>query len=107
MRRGRGARDSGTKRNVSAIARTPNGTLIRKIHDQPSDDTSAPPTTGPSAIEAPKTAPQTPTACARSRGSVNVLVMIDIATGFIIEAPTAWRTRKATSASTLDARLQS
>ena len=37
----------------------------------------------------PNTAPQTPTACARSRGSVKVLVMIDIATGFIIEAPTA------------------
>ena len=34
----------------------------------------------------PNTAPQTPTACARSRGSVKVLVMIDIATGFIIEA---------------------
>ena len=51
-------------------------------------ETSAPPTIGPSAIEMPNTAPQMPTACARSRGSVKVLVMIDIATGFSIEAPT-------------------
>ena len=64
-----------------------------------------PPTIGPSAIETPNTAPQTPTAWARSRGSVKVLVMIDIATGFIIEAPTAWSTRNATSSSTLGARL--
>ena len=35
-----------------------------------------------------KTAPHTPTACARSRGSVKVLVMIDMATGLSIAAPT-------------------
>ena len=62
---------------------------------------------GPSAIDAPKTAPQTPTACARSRGSVNVLVMIAIATGLSIEAPMPCRTRKATSSSTVGARLHS
>ena len=55
----------------------------------------------------PNTAPQTPTACARSRGSVKVLVMIDIATGFSIEAPTACSTRNATSSPTLGARLHS
>ena len=55
----------------------------------------------------PNPAPQIPTACARSRGSVNVLVMIDIATGLSIEPPTAWSTRNATSASTLGARLHS
>ena len=66
-----------------------------------------PPTIGPSAIEMPNTAPQTPTACARSRGSVKVLVMIDIATGFSIEPPTACSTRNATSSSTLGARLHS
>ena len=63
--------------------------LIQKIDRQPSEETSAPPTIGPSAIEIPNTAPQTPTACARSRGSVKVLVMIDIATGLSIEPPTA------------------
>ena len=50
---------------------------------------ATPPTIGPSAIEIPKTAPHTPTAWARSRGSVKVLVTIDIATGFSIEPPTA------------------
>ena len=38
---------------------------------------------------------------------MNVLVMIDIATGFSIEPPTAWSTRNATSSSTLGARLHS
>ena len=52
-------------------------------------------------IEMPNTAPHTPTAWARSRGSVNVLTMIDIATGFSIDAPTACSTRNATSSSTL------
>ena len=104
-RRGRGAFDSGMKRSVRRIAASPIGRLIRKIERQPTEETSAPPTIGPSAIEMPNTAPQTPTAWARSRGSVNVLVMIDIATGFIIEPPTAWSTRKATRNSTLGARL--
>ena len=53
----------------------------------------------------PNTAPHTPTAWARSRASVNVLVMIDIATGFIIEAPTAWSTRNSTRSPTLGATL--
>ena len=52
-------------------------------------------------IEMPNTAPHTPTAWARSRGSVNVLTMIDIETGFSIDAPTACSTRNATSSSTL------
>ena len=33
--------------------------------------------------------------------------MMDIATGFIIEAPTAWRTRNSTRRPTLGARLHS
>jgi hypothetical protein len=61
-RRGCGALDSGTKRRVSAIAARPSGRFIRKIHSQPTEETSAPPRMGPSAIEAPNTAPQTPTA---------------------------------------------
>ena len=88
-RRALGARDSGTKRSVRTIAASPTGRLIQKIDRQPTEETSVPPTIGPSAIEMPNTAPQTPTACARSRGSVKVLVMIDMATGFIIEPPTA------------------
>ena len=92
-------------RRVSRIAASPIGRLSRKIARQPAEETSAPPTIGPSAIETPNTAPQMPTAWARSRGSVNVLVMMDMATGFIIEAPTAWSTRKTTRSSTLGARL--
>jgi hypothetical protein len=93
------------KRRVKTIAASPMGRLIRKMARQSSEDTSVPPTIGPSAIEMPNTAPHTPTACARSRGSVKVLVMIDIATGLSIEAPTAWRTRNTTRSSTLGARL--
>ena len=55
----------------------------------PESRAAVPPTIGPSAIERPNMPPHTPTAWARSRGSVNVLVMIDIATGLSIEAPTA------------------
>ena len=55
----------------------------------------------------PNTAPHTPTACARSRGSVNVLVTIDIATGLSIEPPTACTTRNAISSPMLGARLHS
>ena len=78
--------------------------LIRKIDSQPTEETSAPPTIGPSAIETPKTAPHTPTACARSRGSVKVLVMIDIATGLSIDAPT--RLQDAGGDEQLDARRE-
>ena len=92
-------------RSVRAIAASAIGMLSQKIDRQPTEETSAPPTIGPSAIEMPNTAPQTPTACARSRGSVNVLVMIDIATGLSIEPPTAWSTRNATRSPTLGARL--
>ena len=61
-RRGFAALDSGTMRSVRMIAARPSGMFIRKIHFQPAEETSAPPTIGPSAIEAPNTAPQTPTA---------------------------------------------
>ena len=44
------------------IAASPTGRLIRKIDRQPTEETSVPPTIGPSAIEMPNTAPQTPTA---------------------------------------------
>ena len=55
----------------------------------------------------PTTPPHTPMARARSRGSVKVLVMIDIATGLSIEPPTACTIRKITSHSRLGARLHS
>ena len=54
----------------------------------------------------PTTPPQTPMARARSRGSVNVFVMIDIATGFSIDPPIAWTVRNATSQPSDGATLQ-
>ncbi len=95
--RGRAARDSGTNRAASTTAATPTGTLIQKIDRQPTAPTSAPPTTGPSAMLSPTTPPHTPMALARSLGSVKVFVMIDIATGFSIEPPTACTMRNAIS----------
>ena len=81
--------------------------MIQKIERQPTESTSTPPTIGPAAIEMPTTAPHTPIARARSRGSVNVLVMIDMATGLSIEPPTACTMRKATSDSRFGAREHS
>ena len=60
---------------------------MKKIERHPTEVTSTPPTTGPRAMETPTTAPQIPTAWARSRGMVKVFVMIDMATGFSIEPP--------------------
>lgn len=95
-RRAFGARDSGTKRRVRSRAARPTGRLTQKIERQPTDSTSRPPTSGPAAMDMPTTAPQTPIARARSRGSVKVLVMIDMATGLSMEPPTAWIIRKTT-----------
>ena len=73
------------------------GTLTQKTNRQPAASTNAPPTTGPIARLMPLTPPHTPIARARSRGSVNVFVMIDTATGLSIEPPTACNMRKAIS----------
>lgn len=102
-RRPLGARDSGTKRRVSSRAARPIGRLTQKIARQLTDCTSRPPTSGPSAMDMPTTAPQTPMARARSRASVKVLVMIDMATGLSIEPPIAWTMRKTTSRDRLGA----
>ena len=52
-------------------------------------------------------AAQTPMARARSRRSVNVLVMIDIATGLSMDPPMAWTIRKTISQPRPGARLHS
>ena len=69
--------------------------------------TSAPPSSGPSAIDRPITLPHTPMARARSARSVKTLVMIDIATGLSIEPPTACSARNAMSQPVVGARLHS
>src|SRR5216683_3225214 len=106
-RRGCGARDSGTNSAVSAIAATPTGMFTQKIPRQPTEAISAPPTTGPSARLTPKVPPHRPIARARSARSVNVLTMMDIATGLSIEPPIACSIRNATSQPRPGARLHS
>src|ERR1700722_2279470 len=100
------ARDSGTYRAVRRIAATPTGMLTQNTPRQPTESTRAPPLTGPAATDRPNVDPQKPIALARSLGSVNVLVMIDIATGLSIDPPTACTARNATRAPRLGARLQ-
>ncbi len=99
--------DSGTKIAVSTNASAQIGRLIQNTARQSITSISAPPTIGPSAIEMPTTPPQTPIARARSTRPVNTWVMIDIATGFIIEPPTACTNRAAISVSMFGARLHS
>ena len=106
-RRYRLARDSGTKSAVRMIAAIPTGMLTQKMPRQPTESTSAPPATGPSATLRPNTPPQTPIARARSAGSVNVLAIMDIATGLSIDPPTAWIIRNAISQPRPGARLHS
>jgi len=55
----------------------------------------------------PTTPPHMPIARARSLGSMNVLVMMDMATGFSIEPPTACTIRNTTSQPSPGATLQS
>ena len=64
---GFGDLDSSTRQAVSATARTPIGTLTRKMPRQLQLVVITPPRTGPSAVETPVTAPQTPNATPRSR----------------------------------------
>jgi hypothetical protein len=81
--------------------------LTQKIARQPMLSVSAPPTIGPRPRLSPSTPPNTPIARDRSRGSVNTLVMMDIATGLSIEPPTACTIRNATSQPSPGATLHS
>ena len=89
------------------MATIPTGRLTRNTARQPTESTSAPPSTGPSAMLIPIIPPHTPIAWARSRGSSNTLRMIDIATGLSIEPPIACSTRAAISVPRLGATAHS
>ena len=97
----------GTSSAHSAMATAPTGRLIQNTERQPNESMRNPPTTGPSARDAPNTAPQMPIARARSAGPTNTCAMIANATGFIIEAPNACTARAAISMSMTGARLHS
>src|ERR1700729_1019992 len=100
------ARDSGTYSAVRMMAATPIGMFTQNTPRQPTESTRAPPMTGPAAIDTPNDDPPNPIDIGRSYGSVNVLVMIDIAPGLSIDPPTACTARNATRAPRLGARLQ-
>ncbi len=83
------------------------GALIQNTDRQPNASMRAPPVTGPAAMLSPKTAAQTPIACARSFGSGIAFTTIARATGLSIEAPMPWTARAATSTPTEGAIAQS
>jgi hypothetical protein len=98
---------SGTKIAVSTMAVAQIGRLIQNTARQLISSIRKPPTTGPSAIEIPTTAPQKPSARARSTRPVKTCEMMDRATGFSIDPPTACSNRAMIRVSMLGARLHS
>jgi hypothetical protein len=68
-RPGLGSRASPSFVSARAIVSRPIGTLTKKIHSQPRESTSTPPTSGPTATPTPTLAPQIPSAVLRSRGA--------------------------------------
>ena len=72
-----GARLSRT--TLGTISKTPRpiGTLTKKIHSQPTNSVSTPPTSSPIAAPPPAIAPRIPSALLRSDPSSNVTVTIE------------------------------
>ncbi len=105
-RRGCGARDSGITSRESTSAARQIGRLIRNTARHENATISAPPTSGPSAIEIPGTAPQAPRATARSWGLTNTLRITESAIGLSIEPPIAWSARAEISTPVVGATLQ-
>ena len=91
-----GSRGSGKIRGA-AVTRA-SGTSAQKTLPHAKCSSSRPPTTGPAATPMPTTAPQTPSAAARSRRSRNVLLMIDSVVGKMTAADMPIATRAAISA---------
>ncbi len=85
----------------------PMGMLIQKIDRHPTEVTSTPPTPGPAPWTPRPRRPRPRWPGPARGGSVNVLVMIDMATGLSIDPPTAWTMRKTMSSVRLGARLHS
>ena len=82
-----GSRDVGTKSCPPTRATTTTGTLTRKTEPHQKCSRSQPPVTGPMATAMPAVADQMAMAWARSRRSVNTLVMIESVAGMISAAP--------------------
>ena len=99
--RGRVA-SAGTTCRAPAATISPMGRLMKKIARQSINWVSKPPSSTPTAAPAPPTAPQTPSARARSR-PLNCAVMIDRAAGDRSAAPSPCPARAANNAAALPA----
>lgn len=95
QRPGSATRDSGSRASPATSATRISGTLTRKAACQGKCWSRKPPTSGPAAAPSPDTAAQTPSAVARSAGSVKSTRIIDSVVGRIIAPPTPSRARTA------------
>ena len=93
-----GSRDSGTSTYAAPAVSRASGASAQKTLPHAKCSSSSPPTTGPAATPMPTTAPQTPSAAARSRRSRKVLLMIDSVVGKITAAAAPIANRAAISA---------
>src|ERR1700744_2204179 len=91
---------TGTSQYAKPNPTTPMGTLTKKIHSQPSQSTSNPPTNGPTRLAAPAVAPHRLTATPRRCGG-KILVIVDSGCGVSTPAPTPCTTRAASSIAAL------
>ena len=94
------SRLSRSSRGLSAATAIATGTLMKKIHSQPSPSVIGPPTSQAAVAPMPPIAAQMPSALLRSAPSSNVVVTIDSAVGVMIAAATPWTTRAAINAAT-------
>ncbi|KRB75611.1 hypothetical protein ASE03_16895 [Kitasatospora sp. Root187] len=90
----RSPRLSCTTASTSGTATMPTGMLIQKIHSQSSPSTTAPPTTGPSAIARPLTADQRPSAKLRIFSGTALESRVS-ESGMTAAAPKPWIARAA------------
>ncbi len=88
---------------MAAAHATPIGTLTNKIHRQPREVVSTPPSSTPTAAREPATDPQIPIALLRSGPSAKVAVTSDKAAGASAAAAIPCTARAATSAAPLTA----
>ena len=94
------------RRAARAAATRPIGTLTKKIQCQLIASVSTPPASRPMDAPAEATKLYTPMACARSRGSGNIVTIMPRMTAEVIAPPTPWAKRAPTSTSWLPARPQ-
>src|SRR3954452_22961209 len=81
------------KRRPASTATSPIGTLMNRIHCQPSTSVSTPPTSAPAAPPAAPIAPHNESARLRSAPSVNVVVRTDNVAGATTAPPRPWNAR--------------